>query len=172
MRFVRFRFCAISASVFCILWFWLAEVAIATPDNACEGTVFRGAWFTAVAPSGMEIIASRVAPAEGVALSAWLRSEDASTEFYIFAPQWGGTPYDIFLGAESKREMVVIDSQSLRFDQLELIYDDKVGRYSITQSSDPVSHLTVGYRTRTGTLTEDFLRKYDCFVNSINQYSD
>ncbi len=166
------RTCARGVSFLLILWCWLATAAIADPQGTCDGTEVKGAWFTALAPSGMATTASRVSPGDGGALSVWLRSDDGSTEFYVFSPQWGGTPYEIFLGARSKREVVAVESQTLRSVQLELVYADAIGRYSMTQSSDPVSHLTVGYRTQTGTLTKEYLQKYNCFVNSINQYAD
>ena len=155
-----------------VLWGSLAGIAIAAPANACEGTELSGAWFSALAPSGMMVSAARVAPGDGGALSVWLRSDDGSTEFYLFSPQWGGTPYEIFLGVTDKQEMVAVESPARRSVQLELIYEDTIGRYSMTQSSDPVSHLTVGYRTQTGALTAEYLKKYDCFVSSIQQYAD
>lgn len=150
----------------------LGNTAVANPADKCEGSELRGAWFTALNPPGMHVSASRDTVDENGALSVWLISEDGTTEFFLFSPQWGGTPYEIFLGAQSKNEVEVIAAQSFGVVQLELIYEDMVGRYTITRSSDPVTHLTVGYRTKDGTLSKEHLQKYRCFTDSIIQYSD
>lgn len=172
MRSFIVQFCAKLAVLCLVIGSGPGDAAAAGSPGACEGTSFPGAWFTALNPSGMEVSVSRESANENGILSVWLRSEDGKAEFFLFSPQWGGTPYEIFLGAKSKNEIIVIESQSLKIVQLELVYDDLVGRYSITESSDPASHLTVGYRTQDGTLNEEFLQKYKCFMDSIVQYSD
>lgn len=150
----------------------LGNTAVASSPKKCEGSNLRGAWFTALNPLGMEISDSREAVDENGALSIWLTSEDGTAEFFLFSPQWGGTPYEIFLGAESKNEVDVIDSPSLRVVQLELVYEGMIGRYTITQSNDPASHLTIGYRTQDGKLSEEHLQRFRCFTDSIIQFSN
>ncbi|MGC3938972.1 hypothetical protein ACOTTU_14315 [Roseobacter sp. EG26] len=153
-------------------WFWLSGSNATAEHDGCGGFQYEGAWFTVKIPQGMEVEPSRTSSIDKEALSIWVRSEDGRTEFYLYSPQWGGTPYDIFLGALAKRELTQRDTPTDNFTDLELTYKDAIGRFEISQSSDPVSHRTVGYRTKTGELSQETLQKYDCFKNSINQYSD
>ena len=154
---------------FTLLGIVVGNLAVASPPASCGGSNFRGAWFAAIIPFGMELTASRNSADGSGAISAWLTTEDGMTEFFVFSPQWGGTPYEIFLEAQSREDMAIIQSDTLQVVQLQLTYEDMVGRFTITQSSDPISHLTYGYRTHDGSLDQEFVQKYMCFTSSIIQ---
>lgn len=149
-----------------------SETNAAENQSDCVGTLYEGAWFSAQIPTDMEVQPSLTSSSGEGADSIWVRSEDGQTEFYLYSPQWSGTPYDIFVGAQDRNELTRQDTQTDSFVELELTYESSVGRFEIAQSSDPVSHKTVGYRTTNGELSPESSQKYDCFKISITQYAD
>lgn len=163
-----FRFTAFSAIavafILSVSWFVFARTGAQDEPVVC-GQPFEGAWFSVQIPDGMT--AHPVSTSNAV----WVRSDDGQTEFYLYAPKWGGLPYDIFLGATKRTELERTETTNTDYTVLELHYDALIGRFEITQSKDPVSHLTIGYRTETGRLSQDFVKKFDCFKKSINQFS-
>jgi hypothetical protein len=138
----------------------------------CKGTQFEGAWFKVQIPAGMTAVDSLPSSSGEGADSIWVSASAGNTQFYAYAPQWAGTPYDIFLGARDRRELSRKETENKNRTELELQYEDAVGKFQIVQSNDPVSHLTTGYRTKTGDLSPEELQQYACFKGSIDQFSD
>jgi hypothetical protein len=152
-------------------WSFLEPRAQTDPQN-CTGTKFTGAWFNIQIPEGMTATQSLASSTGDGADSIWVRSETGETEFYAYAPQWGGTPYDIFLGATDRREVSRKETVQQNHTDLELRYEKNIGRFDMVQSNNPISHLTTGYRNKTGELSPNELLQYACFKGSINQFSD
>ncbi|MEM9898999.1 MAG: hypothetical protein AAF742_06430 [Pseudomonadota bacterium] len=140
--------------------------------GACSGDVYEGAWFSAQLPPGMTVEPVRTDAIGDGALSVWMTTQDQQAEFFVYAPQWGGTPFEIFLGATERRELIEIESPNRVITHIQLTYEDAVGRYTVDQSFSPASHLAVGYRTATGSLTEANLEAFLCFKESIEQFAD
>lgn len=144
-------------------WFSAAE-----DQHVCGGTPYEGAWFTVQIPAGMTVTTARPSSTGEGFDSIWAQSKDSDTEFYLYAPQWGGTPYDIFLGSLARQE----ESVGHGHTDLELTYENSIGRFEIIHSSDPVSHRTIGFRSQTGQLSDEERLKFECFKKSIDQFSD
>ena len=161
----------ILAALVVLQWFFSQPNAQEEALN-CDGVQFKGAWFTAQVPDGMRVSQSLPSSTGKGADSVWVRATSGDTAFYAYAPQWGGTAYDIFLGATDRREMNREDTAQGSRVELELKYEEFIGRFEIVQSNGPVSHLTTGYRTKTGELSPQELQQYACFKGSINQFSD
>jgi hypothetical protein len=169
------KFAIFGGLVLCavIVFQWSNSQPRAQAEQAnCNGTEFEGAWFNVQIPDGMTATQSLASSTGEGADSIWVSSASGATQFYVYSPQWGGTPYDIFLDATKRREINRKETEQQSQTDLELTYQNQTGRFDIVQSNDPVSHLTTGYRSSTGELTQQELQQYTCFKGSINQFSD
>ena len=167
----------IALSVLCVIFlltrgYWQPSRTVAEEITTCNGTRYEGAWFEVQIPAGMTVIPSSPSSTGEGSDSIWVRSDADDTEFYLYAPQWGGTPYDIFLGVSDRQELAQDERESRVFSELQLQYENSVGRYETEQSTDPVSHRTIGFRNKSGALSDEDQLRFNCFKESIIQFSD
>jgi hypothetical protein len=88
-----------------LLWLLLAHCVTATTARAEKAwPIFKGAWFDVRYPAGWKAQrGQKSATSDESTDSARFTSPDGRAEFYVFSPQWNGTP-DVY---DFKRETVV-----------------------------------------------------------------
>lgn len=82
MKVLSRSLCVTATLLLLLIGFGLGNIAVASHPEKCEGSELRGAWFTALNPSGMHVSVSRDTTDKSGALSVWLISEDGTTEFF------------------------------------------------------------------------------------------
>ena len=146
---------------------------------------FRGAWFTARYPRDFKPRAGlpgRTTAREGCD-SAFFTSPDKAVEFYIYSPQWNGTPTDYLF--DPKREVLVASRQvrkrggSRRDEDVRIRWvtvrakDHGYTRSWVdTENIDLRTRLVLGIKYRDRASYRKYLAKYRAFKSSIEQFAD
>ncbi|OED38847.1 hypothetical protein AB833_18090 [Chromatiales bacterium (ex Bugula neritina AB1)] len=138
-----------------------------TETGPCTGQTIEGPWFRFLLPKGMTV--DNLSNGRVTTPSVWLKTGEAgaSTAFYLFSPRHGGKAYPIFLDANEVRKLVEFDTENGETVKYIITYENgTVGLYE--GNSQRVTGLRVG-DTPLGQAEHE---KYNCFLNSIEQFSE
>lgn len=160
------------------VWFYLDTIddrsSESSPLPECGGVPYMGAWFEAHIPEGFEARPSLVSAGNDGYDSVWFESTSFDLRLYVYSPQWGGAPSDVLSDAAIKEvtEQKEVGSKKVIVERTIAYNDGGNGYFTSTESQEYFSHLTTGYQTKHKQLTQQQQHIYDCFVQSIQQFTD
>lgn len=147
----------------------------AAPDPRTR--VFEGAWFQVAYPANFLAFPSLKSTTAERFDSAFFRSPDGAVEFYVFAPQWGGSPSDIALDPE--HEVVVAEEKTV--DQAGQITTHRTiaaksrsyqRSYQITEEPNGPSIWIVGVKYLDADMLATHRQAYLDFKRSLKLWAD
>ena len=98
-------------------------------------------------------------------------SKSRGVDFYIYSPQWGGTPKDVLEDPNivSVERDTKVDSDD-KHTNISVEYSDgSIGVFHLVEAIEYVSHLMSGCRYSVAELPHDLQKDFECFKNSIVQ---
>jgi len=145
-------------------------------DARQKAGVFSGAWFEIRYPAGFSARPSlKSSTAEGYD-SADFIAPGGEVSFYVFAPQWGGTPADITLMPERERLVAELRRQlpereirwftiAARDGSYRRSYQETVARQGSVKTVVGIKYRNEGARLR-------YQKAYEQFRKSLQIYAD
>lgn len=133
-----------------------------------------GAWFSSVVPEGFKAKSSFPSSTSvGEYDSYFYISPDEKVQFYVFSPQWTGSPNDIIFPNEKIKvnEIQNPDGSITREWTLEANRQTPYIR-SFTETKSENTILITGFYYKDQAAYEAYKSDYEHFINSIQQYSD
>jgi hypothetical protein len=138
--------------------------------------VFEGAWFQVSYPAGFTAVPSLPSTTAQGYDSAFFKSPDGAVEFYVFAPQWGGTPEDIALDPD--REELVAErtvesgTRTLTWRTIAAKDGSYERAYQITRETAGPSLSVVGIKYRDAAALSAYRAAYARFKESLEVSAD
>ena len=137
---------------------------------------YEGAWFTIRYPAAFHVTPSlKNSTGEGYD-SAFFYAPNGRVSFYVFAPQWGGTPSDIAIDKTTERLTTTKTSKSgdavVRWYTIEALDGSYTRSYQQTDSADHTSRWIVGVRYATFDDFKPYRSAYKQFKQSLQRFAD
>jgi len=138
---------------------------------------FEGAWFEVQYPADFRAEPSLkgITSAEGYD-SAFFVSHSGEVSFYVFSPQWNGSPSDILLNEETEKQLSreEIEKNGKKGSQYSI--EAKDGSYfriyEDFQDTETNTRQVFGIRLKDKASFEQYKKIYESFKNSLIQYAD
>jgi len=155
----------------------LALAGTQAESGTAKWRVFRGAWFEIKYPPGFTARPSMKSPtaSEGYD-SAFFTSGDGAVEFYVYSPQWNGSPRDVSPDAAAEK---IVSAKTAESGGRKTVMtavkaaDGSHIRY-INDTEDAVSNtrLVFGLKCRDDAACGRFRREYALFRKSLVRFGD
>ena len=158
------------------IWTAAALVLLAAAVRAEDLATYRGAWFEVDYPADFTAAPSLPSTTAEGADSATFTAPDGSVSFYVFSPQWGGTPEDIALDPATETLASERSETSGTVTRRWFTIAAKDGRYqrsylTTTDDRGPTTR-TIGLRYSSQEALDRFRGQYVTFRDSLRQFSD
>ncbi len=146
-----------------------------SPDKGWKE--YNGAWFSIKYPASFRVYPSLKSPSSPQGYdSVFFISPDNSVEFYVFSPQWNGSPTDIALQPYTEEYVAQKEekrnSRIVRYITIRARDKSYLRSYVDTEDTDLNTRLVFGIKY-TGQKTYDkYKQLYLDFKASIRQYAD
>ncbi len=155
----------------------LASLSSLAHAAGTEGwPTYEGAWFDVKYPKGFKVVPRQKSSTyEGRYDAVSFVSPDGNAEFYVFSPQWSGTPAWIAL---AKGERIVSRStQSSATRKVDFVEVKGPGAkyyraWADTQSKVSNTRHTFGFKYSSKAAYNQYRARYLLFKASLNQYAD
>jgi hypothetical protein len=166
----------------------LLPVQGAPAGRSARWPTFEGAWFSVRYPPGFRVrpsLRSLTAPTGEKGKpqydSAFFLSPDRGVEFYVFSPQWNGSPSDIL--ANPRKETVVSSKTEKRAGKGEGMgltvrwvtlraRDGSYTRSYVDTESENNTRLVFGLKYRDARARQRYQSDYQAFKDSLQQFAD
>lgn len=138
---------------------------------------YKGAWFEIKYPAGFTARPSlKSLSFKGKFDSAFFTSADGAVEFYVFSPQWDGTPSDIELDS-LKENPLSHDEQnqgSVRIRRVTVVAKDSsyTRAFEETENTELNIKRVFGIRYRDQKAYDKYRQAYLAFKRSLRQFAD
>ncbi|MCU0847557.1 MAG: hypothetical protein MUD12_06685 [Spirochaetes bacterium] len=162
---------------FAALLIILAAAGPHAEGGPAKWRVFRGAWFEIKYPPGFTARPSIKSPsAENGFDSAFFTSGDGTVEFYVYSPQWNGSPTDILPDPSTEK---VVSSKTVKSGDGKTVMtairaaDGSHVRYiNDTEDAGSNTRLVFGLKCRDDAACGKFRRGYERFRKSLVRFGD
>lgn len=143
---------------------------------AAQTKTYQGAWFSIDYPEDFTVKNSILSETRGDNTydSATFTSPDKTVVFYVYSPQWSGTPSDITLKESGQQQQLQADNLG-NVITLYSFYQGKDKRthsYQVTRNADQQITQVIGLRYTSMKAYEKYRKAYIAFKASLQQYAD
>ena len=152
--------------------------AEAGPDSLDRvWSAYKGAWFQIKYPGSFKVCPSlkSSSAAEGYD-SVFFSSSDGAVEFYVFSPQWNGSPVDIEIKPNAEQYVSQKEerrnSRTVRFVTVRAMDKSYVRSYVDTENTDLNTRLVFGIKYINQKAYDKYKQLYRDFKASIQQFAD
>ena len=152
-------------------------VALSAQSRQSNWRTYKGAWFEIKYPASFKPRPSLESISfDGQYDSAVFTATDGSAEFYVFAPQWNGTPSDIEIDP-GKEEYVSQQSEKKgTINVRRVTIKAKDGSYTRafedTENTDLNIRRVFGFKYKHRAAYDKYRSQYLTFKQSLQQFSD
>jgi hypothetical protein len=137
---------------------------------------FNGAWFDIKYPSSFTPRPSLISATSAKGYeSAFFRSPDGSAEFYIFSPQWSGTPTDISLRSTEKITSTTSKTSgnvTVKWWTITANDGSYTRTYQETTNSSANTNWVIGIKYKDQSAYNKYKQQYLAFKASLVQFAD
>ena len=152
-------------------------VALSAQSRKNGWRTYKGAWFEIKYPATFKARASlKSISFDGQYDSAVFTAADGSAEFYVFAPQWNGTPSDIEIDPGKEEYVSQQAEQKGAIKVRRVTIKAKNGSYTRafedTENTDLNIRRVFGFKYKNRTAYEKYRSQYLTFKQSLQQFSD
>ena len=152
-------------------------VALSAQSRKNDWRTYKGAWFEIKYPATFKARASLASISfDGQYDSAIFTATDGSAEFYVFAPQWNGTPSDIEINSEKEEYVAQQIQQKGMINVRRVTIKAKDGSYTRafedTENTDLNIRRVFGFKYKDRTAYDKYRSQYLTFKQSLQQFSD
>ena len=138
---------------------------------------YKGAWFEIKYPATFTARPSLASISfDGQYDSAVFTAPDSSVEFYVFAPQWNGTPADIELDPAREEQLSQHVERKGTINVRRVTIKAKDGSYTRafedTENTDLNIRRVFGFKYKNRTVYDKYRSQYLTFKQSLQQFSD
>jgi hypothetical protein len=138
---------------------------------------YKGAWFDIKYPSNFNVKPSikSAQSMEGYD-SVFFSSMDGGVEFYVFSPQWNGTPVDIELKPNSEEYVAKKEEKgngkAIRFVTIKALDNTYSRSFVDTENTALNTRIVFGIKYRNQKDYDRYKQSYLNFKKSLRQFSD
>ena len=166
----RIFICAVAAFLF-------GSATLDAKQRSNSWRTYKGAWFEIKYPSTFKARPSlKSISFDGQFDSAVFTASDGSAQFYVFAPQWNGTPSDIELDARTEEYVSQRAETKGTITVRRVTIRAKDGSYTRafedTENSDLNIRRVFGFKYRDKTIYNRYRNQYLKFKRSLQQFAD
>lgn len=167
----RVVICAVAATLL------FGGVSLDAKPRSNAWRTYKGAWFEIKYPSTFKVRPSlKSISFDGQFDSAVFTASDGSAQFYVFAPQWNGTPSDIELDARTEEYVSQRAETKGTITVRRVTIRAKDGSYTRafedTENSDLNIRRVFGFKYRDQTIYNRYRNQYLKFKRSLQQFAD
>lgn len=155
--------------------FWGTSLSARPRSNSWR--TYKGAWFEIKYPSTFKARPSlKSISFDGEYDSAVFTAPDGSAQFYVFAPQWNGTPSDIEIDPSKEDYVSQHNEQKGTIKVRRVTIKAKDGSYKRafedTENTDLNIRRVFGFKYRNQAAYNRYRNQYLTFKRSLQQFSD
>lgn len=151
-----------------------ASILLLTSLHAQTKT-YKGAWFDISYPASFKAKGSQKSSSADGYESAVFKSPDQLVEFYVFSPQWSGTPTDIELKTTEKLMSTKSDTtgqQITRWWTITAKNNSYIRSYQEKKDESLNVNWVIGIKYKNQQTYTKYKKQYAAFKASLTQYAD